>query len=126
MVYHLPYTAAHQVVILVDFLPVSFRVAGAYAHGMRVFAHKVRTIVKSCLSPCMLTDVMDHLDARIHLTADIIGNSLAVDRALIVNRKVRVCFEEFIHGIRIVVAAGFVSERPHDNRCIGMNLVALI
>ena len=74
----------------------------------------------------MLTDVMDHLDARIHLTADIVGNSLAVNRTLIMDREFRVRFKEFIHGIRIVVTAGFVSERPHDNRCVGMNLIALI
>ena len=123
---HFPDTAAHQAVVLIDFLPVGLRIAGADAHGVGVFAHKVRPVIQPFLLAAFFPDIVDHLHAGVHLAAHVVGLPLAVDGALVVHRKVGMLLQIAVHHIRVVVAAGFISQAPHNDGRISVNLVALV
>ena len=121
-----PDAAADQVVVAVDLLPVGLRVAGADAHGVRVFAHEVRAVVHRGLFALVLADVAQLFDRRVHVGADIVGDALAVYRALIVDRQGGLRLQPGVHGVRVVVAAGLVAEGPHDDRRVRADLVPLV
>ncbi len=61
MIYHLPHAAAHQVIVIIDFLPVGFGVAGANAHGVGVLAHEIWAVVELVLSAAIFADIVHHL-----------------------------------------------------------------
>ncbi len=126
MVHHLPDAAADQVVVAVDLLPVGLRVAGTDAHGVRVFAHEVRAVVHRGLFALVLADVAQLFDRRVHVGADIVGDALAVYRALIVDRQGGLRLQPGVHGVRVVVATGLVAEGPHDDRRVRADLVPLV
>ena len=123
---HLPHAAAHQIIVLVDLLPVGLRVAGADAHGVRILAHEIGAIVEWFLPAAMFAHIMHHLHRRIHFAAHIVGNALAMHGALIMHGQVRVLMQVLRHGVGVVVAARLIAQAPHKDAGVAVNLVALI
>ena len=126
VIHHLPDTSAHQIVILINFLPVRFRIAGTDAHRVGILTHKVRPVIQALHLPSVLPGLVHHIHTRIHLTANIVSLTLAVNCALIVDRNIGLRSQEIVHCVCIVVAACLVAEGPHNNRSIGMELIALV
>ncbi len=115
MVHHLPDTAAHQVIIPVDLLPVALRIAGSYAHGMGVFAEEIGPIAELGYISCTLSHLMHLFHGRIHLAAHIVGSAPGMDHALIVDGQIGSLFQIAVHSVRIAPAAGFVAQAPHND-----------
>ena len=85
VIYHLPHAAAHQVVILIDLLPVGLGVAGADAHGVGVLAQEVGPVVQLLLLAAVLAHLVHLLHRGVHLRAHVVGHALAVHGALVVH-----------------------------------------
>ena len=123
---HLPHAAADQVVVFIDLFPVGFGIAGSHSHGVRVFAHEIGPVVELLLLAAVLAGVMDHLYGRVHLAADIISDPLAVDGALVVYGQIRAKLQVVVHRVCIVIAARLISEAPHHDRCVAVDLISLV
>ena len=115
VIHHLPDAAAHQIVVFVDLLPIGLCVAGADAHCMGVLAEEVGAVVERPFLPPVLADGPDLFHGRVHLAADVIGDPLVVDDALIVDGQAGVGLEIGVHRIRVAVSAGLVAEGPEDD-----------
>ena len=126
VIHHLPDTSAHQIVIVIDFLPVRFRIAGTDSHRVGILTHKVRPVIQALHLSSVLTGPVHHIHARIHLAAHIVSLPLTVDRALVVDRNIRLRSQVVVHCIRIVITARLVAEGPHNYGSIGMELIALV
>ena len=126
MVHHFPDTAADEVVVVIDLLPVGLCVAGADAHGVGVLAHEVGAVVHRGLFAPVLADVMQFADRWVHVGADVVGDPRAVDGALVVDRQGGDGLQVVVHRVRVMVAAGLVAEGPHDDGRVRVDLVPLI
>ena len=126
VVHHFPDAAADQVVVSVDLLPVGLGISRSDAHGMRVFAQEIRPVVERFLLSLMDSDVMDHLNARIHLAADVVGDPAAVDGALVVDRESGVRLQVVVHRVGVGISAGFISQAPHHDGRVGVDAVPQI
>ncbi len=124
MVHHLPDTASHQVIISINLFPVAFCITWADPHCMRIFAQKIRSVAQLPHLISFFSDLMHSPDRRIHLASHIIGFLLRMDRALIVNRKLRMFLQIIIHPVGIVNPARFISEAPHNHGHV--SLVTLV
>ena len=87
MVHHFPDTAAHQVIIVIDFLPVCFCIAGTHSHGVGIFTEEIRPVVEALLFSAVLADPVHLLHRWVHLAAYIIRLPFAVDSALVMHGK---------------------------------------
>ncbi len=123
---HLPYAAAHEIVVVVYLLPICLCVAGADAHGVGVLAQEIRPVVETLLLPPVLAHVVHHLDAGVHLAAHVVCLPLAVDGALVVDGQGGAGLQPVVHRVGVVIAAGLVAERPHDDGRVRVELVALV
>ena len=124
MINHLPHTAAHQIVVCIDFLPIPFRVSRSYPHGVRIFTEEIGPVAQFPYPVSLLTDGMHPLDRRIHLAPHIVGLFLRVNRTLIVHRQVRMLFQIVIHPVRIINAARLIPQAPQNHRHV--SLVTLV
>ena len=87
MVHHFPDTAAHQIIIVIDFLPVCFGIAGTHTHGVGIFTEEIRPVVEALLFSAVLADPVHLLHRWVHLAAYIIRLPFAVDSALVMHGK---------------------------------------
>ena len=115
MVHHFPNAAAHQIIEGIDFLPVILRCAGANTHGMGIFAQEIGPVVQLLLFALMLANLAHIFYTGVHFAAHIVGDALAVDDAFVMHRDGGVGFQPGIHGIGVVIAAGFVAQAPQNN-----------
>ena len=96
-------------VVFFYYIPIILQVAGAVAHGMRIFAHDERPLL------WLLRIFFDVLDGSIHRTKDI--GICAQQRTLVLNRSGWIAlFEPLVAGGEVYAVAGFVAHRPDNNR----------
>ena len=93
---------------------------------MGILTHKVRPVIQALHLSSVLTGPVHHIHARIHLAAHIVRLPLTVDRALVVDRNIRLRSQVVVHCIRIVITARLVAKGPHNYGSIGVELIALI
>ena len=126
MIRHLPDTAAHEIIVTVNFPPVGFHISGADAHGVGVLAHKIGAVVEPFLFPPPFSHIVNHLHCWVHLTAHVVGLPLAVNGAFVMDRQGRAGFQVIIHCVGVAIASGLVAQRPHDNGSVRVEFVALV
>ena len=93
---------------------------------MGVLAHEVGPVIEGFLLPAVLAHIVDHLHAGVHLAAHVIGDFLAMDGALVMDRQWRMGFQILIHGIGVGIASSLVAKTPHDDGSVSVDLVPLI
>ena len=111
-----PNTAAHQLVAGIKYLPVILQPTGTDAHRVRIFT-KVKRFALVFVAAGAVA-VFDNIgNAGVHFRNHVISRARGADNALVMHRDFRAdLFEICIAFVLVVVAAGFVAERPHRNR----------
>ena len=112
----LPDTAAHEVVVFIEMLPVLLERAGTHAHCVSIFAQEERAILIEFTVPCALTDFFNIVLMSVHFRGDIIGVSRRSDNALIVDRYFRAdLMQKIVAFVLTCPSLSLVAERPHYN-----------